>query len=393
MKILFINNWNLDNSLTVSTTFPSLRVLSASDKIEEIVLVTPEYCSMDSLIPIEKVIHMPIRLESCKLFSLFKYICYELEYKKALLEIVKKYAFDKIIARGAPAGGRAWWLHKKTGIPFYVESFEPHADYMYEAGVWSKFDPRYLVQKYWEKGTIENASGLMPVADNYKNVLIQEGAKEENIQTIPCTVDIDIFAYNLNARHRIRQKLNIPEDSIVGIYVGKFGDIYYDEEAFESFETAFDDIQNFHLILLSPIPAEKLRERITQYTGINKENVHLFFVKQHEVPSYLSAADFAYEFHRTKPSTLFCSPIKVGEYWANGLPIIISKGVGDDAQIIKEAKAGGIFELETNNYKQALAEVLYILNRNHKEAIVQLAQQYRSRQSIEEGYRNLGFIK
>lgn len=393
MRILFINNWELGNSLTVSTTLPALQILSQSELVDEVVLVTPEYEAVESDLTIDKVVHVPVRFDDCKLPSLFKYICWEQKYKKVLMEISKHHTFDRILARGAPAGGRAWWLHKMTGTPFYVESFEPHADYMHESGVWGKIDPRYLIQKYWERGAIKNASGLMPVADNYRDVLIQNGAAQERIQTVPCTVDIDKFAYNQKDRQHIRNELNIPENSTVGVYVGKFGDIYYDEEAFEAFEAAFKNIPNLHLILLSPISDEDIKERIARYSDIDTERIHHFLVKPYEVPAYLSAADFAYEFHRAKPSTSYCSPVKVGEYWANGLPVLISKGVGDDALIIKEAKAGGIFDLEANNHKQALEDVLKVLNTDHKEAIVELARRYRSRDRIEDGYKKFGFIR
>lgn len=392
MKILFINNWGLDNALTISTTLPALRILAQSPRVDQIAFVTPEHLAIDTELGIDKVLHSAVRLDKCSWPSMLNYICWERQYQKVLLDLTRKYAFDRIIARGAPAGGRAWWLHKKTGIPFYVESFEPHADYMSEAGVWNKVDPRYLVQKHWEKEAIEHAAGLMPVAENYRNLLLHKGVPAKNVRTIPCTVDVNAFAHSVKERHRIRGTLGIPPNSIVGIYVGKFGDLYYDEKAFEAFEIAFENIPDFQLILLSPISDEKLQQSISNHPNIDAKRIHHFLVKPFEVPGYLSASDFAYEFHRAKPSTLYCSPIKVGEYWANGLPIIISKGVGDDAQIIQQTKTGGVFDPAINNHKQALDKVLAILKTEHKEAIVALAQQYRSRHAIEEGYREMGFI-
>ena len=44
------------------------------------------------------------------------------------------------------------------------------------------------------------------------------------------------FAYDATAGQRVRQRLGYAASApIVGIYVEKFGDIYYDEEAFELF--------------------------------------------------------------------------------------------------------------------------------------------------------------
>lgn len=389
MKILFINNWELDNPLTVSTTFPAIEVLSGSPKIEQIVLVTPEYEEKYSDIQVPNIVHAPVHLNRCTWPSLLRYVCWEVEYRKVLTELVGKYSFDRIIARGAPAGGRAWWLSEKTGLPFYVESFEPHADYMYESGVWGRFDPRYLIQKYWEKGAIRNAAGLMPVAENYKRMLLMQGAKEENVHTVPCTVDMDQFGYSSDDRQRIRKRLGISLTAVTGIYVGKFGDIYYDKEAFEAFETAFEYIPDFHLILLSSTSKEHIAQRLKEHPGIDRQRVHHTLVKPDEVATYLSAADFAYELHRANPSTQHCSPIKVGEYWANGLPVIISKGVGDDAGIIEEKKIGAIFDPE---YTGVLDEILHLIKTDHKEAIMAVAREKRSRSLIAQGYKKFGMI-
>ena len=388
MNILYINNWELNNPLTISTTIPNLKVLSSFGSINKIVLVTPEYVKSDDTINISKVIHKPIYLDSCTLPSIFKYICQEIKLAKFLLKLTKEYKFNRILARGSPSGGRAWGLSKKTKIPFYVESYEPHSDYMYDAGVWTKLDPRFIIQKYWEKGAMRYASGLFPVSNNYKKKLIDIGVSKDKIAVIPCSADIDKFKFDINRRDYIRKKLNIQKDDIVGIYVGKFGGIYYDKEAFEAFEIAFKKIKTFHLILLSPISSSDLKNKLDMFADINPNRIYHCFVHQSKVADYLSASDFAYALIKSKPSTLYCSAIKIGEYWANGLPIVLSKGVGDDAKILEETKLGAIYNIEYVN------DILSIIQQtNYKAKIVDLARKYRNPRMIRDGYIKLGFIK
>jgi glycosyltransferase involved in cell wall biosynthesis len=393
MTILFINNWELDNALTVATTLPALRILAESPGTEKIVFVTPEHGESRTAVEIDKVIHVPVRLDECTWPSLLKYVCWERQYRKVLSNLAKRYAFDCILARGAPAGGRAWWLHQKTGIPFYVESFEPHADYMHESGVWGKNDPRYLVEKYWEKGATRHAAGLMPVTENYKEALLRRGVSERKVQTVPCTVDVDAFAYSQIERGRVREALGIPPDSIVGIYVGKFGDIYYDQEAFAAFETAFESVPGFELILLSPASEAHIHRRTVEHAGIDARRVHHLLVKPGEVPAYLSAADFAYSLIKCTPSKAYCSPVKIGEYWASGLPVITSKGIGDDAKIIEDEGVGGIFDPQKNNHRRALQDVLDVVEKKSRREIAQLARKYRSRERLAAGYKALGLVE
>jgi hypothetical protein len=395
MTLLYINSWSIKDPLTTSTTIPNIEILSKSKLIKRIILVTPEYQEIKgNVIDIDKVEHFSISIETCNQPFLLKYICQEKKAKILLKILSKEYNFDRILARGSSAAGRALWIHKIIKKPFYIESFEPHAQVMKESGVWSFFDPRYLIQSNWERESIKKASGLMPVSHNYKKKLIELGKNENSIAMIPCTVDINNFKYDINKRNNIRKKLNIEKNAIVGIYVGKFGGIYYDKEAFEAFEEAFKTIDNFHLILLSPINTKELKERIDNFKQIDLKRVHHFFVPHSEIVDYLSASDFAYALIKSQPSTKYCSAIKIGEYWANGLPIIISKGVGDDSDIIKKINVGAIFDPKKKNYLECTNKIIEILKTtNYKSKIVNLAFKYRNPLLIKDGYKKLGFLE
>ena len=96
--------------------------------------------------------------------------------------------------------------------------------------------PRYLFQRHWEKRQKQLALGLMSVAENYRQQLISEGVPSDRIVTVPCSVDAMAFAYDATAGQRVRQRLSYAAPApVVGIYVEKFGNIYYDEEVFELF--------------------------------------------------------------------------------------------------------------------------------------------------------------
>ena len=45
------------------------------------------------------------------------------------------------------------------------------------------------------------------------------------------------------------------------------------------------------------------------------------------------------------PCRLSCSAIKIGEYWANGLPVLLTPSVGDDSAIIAAENGGTVFDL------------------------------------------------
>nr|GFD18489.1 hypothetical protein [Tanacetum cinerariifolium] len=137
-------------------------------------------------------------------------------FPRELKAQARAFKADFILARGAPAGALAYLVHRQTGLPFYVESFEPHAEYMRKSGVWRWYDPRYIFQQYWENQQKRRAAGLMPVAENYRRRLMAEGVPAERIITVPCSVSLTDFAFDAEARARMRHRLALPADALVG---------------------------------------------------------------------------------------------------------------------------------------------------------------------------------
>ena len=170
------------------------------------------------------------------------------------------------------------------------------------------------------------------------------------IEVVPCTVNLTQFSIDSVIRNRIRKRLSFEESDIVGVYVGKFGGLYYDEEAFECFNTCYKYWgKQFQLLILSPQPLDEIKSRCLR-VNLPEENVLVKKVSHDEIPDYLNSADFAFTFYTPGSAKQFLSPIKIGEYWACGLPVLISKGIGDDAEIIHKESAGLVYDniLEVN---------------------------------------------
>lgn len=391
MNIMYINGWSISDQLTISTTFPSLKILSQSSMVDEIIFVTPEEVIIKTELEYQKINHIGIPL-GVNSIALSSYFLREIKFLIRLLRICKEKKVDLIFARGAPSGGRASWLAALTRLPFIVESFEPHSQYMRDSGVWSLCDPRFLLQRLWEYCATKRATALLTVSNNFANALRNKGVDHKRVFVLPCTVDIERFRFNNSERSRVRQELGIPHDAIVGIYVGKFGGIYFDlADAIRTFSEAFCEFKNFYLIILSNESRARIDKAIEGIdANVDPDRILVFSVSHSLVPGYLSAADFAYALIREGPSKRFCSPTKVGEYWANGLPVIIPNGIGDDSGIVSNSGLGVVIgDVEGWSYCRRL---WVILSRSeHRCEISELARQNRSSDMIGQVYRELGF--
>ena len=391
MRILFLSYWGLEDPLTISTVFPHLQILQQRADVDSVLLVTIERGgvapSFQLPFPAEKITYAPLVSVPGRNVLVTKADDF-LRFPKQLVQLSASHRSDFLLARGAPAGALAYLVWKQNKLPFYVESFEPHADYMLESGVWRWYDPRYLFQRYWERKQKELARGLMPVAENYRRQLIKEGVPAEQIVTVPCSVNLADFEYDASRRAQVRTQLGFPADAVVGIYVGKFGDIYYNQEAYDLFRAAAEHFgPAFRLIVLTPNPLDEVRARLAA-VGLDSTRSFVTKAPHHEVPGYLSAADFAFAPIKPANCRQFCSPIKVGEYWASGLPVVLTEGVGDDSNIIEQEGGGAIFNVEQpTSIPAAIERVAGILHQpDYRQQTSQLAARHRSPDRARQAY-------
>jgi glycosyltransferase involved in cell wall biosynthesis len=380
----------LADGLTQATAFPHLKILLESEKVEQVVFVTIERGKTKAnnyeILKHPKLVYEPLYSKNYPINLLNKTSDFFFFPRKLKL-LLLKYNIDKVIARAASAGVLICGLCKKIGIPFYVESFEPHADYMIESGTWKKWDPRAIYQKRGEEKTKQWAEGLIPVAFNYKRKLLEEGVSDDKIRVVPCSVNLDTFRFENKHREEIRSQLNIPANAYTGVYVGKFGGTYYDNEAFLLFQKLFVSEPSLRIILLSPDSKEQIISKLQSF-NLPIEMFSILCVKHPEVPSYLSAADFAFSFHFPTKVSFYFSPIKNGEYWACGLPIIISENIGDDYKIVKQENIGEVLPIDWSQKPQVYFDGLIksLKSMHNKEKIRLVAEKYRSVQNCIDAY-------
>jgi hypothetical protein len=386
MNILFLSYWGIAEGLTAATVIPHLHILDGIDEVGKIFFITIERDGVPRHVALPgKVVHMPLTSGKKYLQKVGDFIRFPAMIQKTISS--KKITF--MFCKGSPAGALGYLVHKRTGIEYAVESLEPHAEYMLESGVWKKWGFRYNVQRWWESKQTKTAHYLLPVAGGMKALLISQGVEPDRIHIMPCAVDHHKFRFNQNKRDSVRSSLQISPDCVVGIYVGKFGGLYYDEEAFDVFKYSFDFFENFRLIILTPDNAQDVHSRLLK-KGLGALACHVVKVEHGEVPDYLSAADLAFALIKPSASKKFASPIKIGEYWSVGLPVLITEGIGEDSHIISLNKAGATFRLA--DLQPAFTEMRQVLNDDtlsNRTRIRELALRYRNFERNEEIYRRI----
>jgi len=387
MNLLFISYWGINEGLSQSTVIPNVKILSQNKSVNKVVLVTiergklpkPEYIS-------DKTEHIPI-LSKSNSIPYFGKILDFITIPKTINKFCTTFQINKIIARGAPGGALAYKISKKTGIPYFVESFEPHADYMKDSGVWKKWNLKYIFQKKWEKKQCQTASGIMTVSEGFTNILNDRSIQELEIMTVPCAVDVSEFKFNPTDRFRIRKELGIEKNQKIAIYVGKFGGLYIDKNELNILVPMFRYFPDLHLIILTSNPKNEIEKKLSSYMD-PEHRLYIFNVPHNDVPMYLSASDFAISLVKPFASARFTSPIKHGEYWANGLPVLMTEEIGDERNFLEKEKGGVLFN--EHNLMSSLKKLQKILDDpDHRKKIPELARKYRSFDKVKQAYERM----
>jgi hypothetical protein len=389
MNILYIGYWPLSDPLTIAVINPRLEILSKMNVVKNIFFCSFERGTnaiVSNPIPKVEYVHFISYEKRNVLTTKFSDFT---TWPKFLKSIVVENKIDLIIGNSPFAGGAAYLVWRSTKTPFIVECFEPHADSMLESGVWKRWDPRYLALKYLESKQKKIAWKLQVVSNHYKAKLKSEGVPTQKISMLANCLSIEDFAFNRDQRIRIRTKLGFSESDKIGIYVGKFGGIYYDQEAFELFVKAFRFFgESFRLIILTGENTEKVINNLSKQ-NVDVSRVFVSSVPHAEVMHYLSAADFAFATIKATPIRLYCCPVKNGEYWANGLPILLEDGIGDDSDIIKSEGGGIILGKEKMDSFQSMKDYMSVGRENLSLQIKPIAINHRRLELITNYYEDI----
>jgi glycosyltransferase involved in cell wall biosynthesis len=73
-------------------------------------------------------------------------------------------------------------------------------------------------------------------------------------------------------------------------------------------------------------------------------NVVIRCIAHGEIPPYLALADLGLLLRYPSPVNRVASPVKFAEYLACGVPVLVSRGVGDCAEVVRKERVGYVLD-------------------------------------------------
>ncbi|MBI1343035.1 MAG: glycosyltransferase [Terrimonas sp.] len=386
-NILVLTSWSFKDALVQTYTLPYLEmirnILPASHRI---ILVTEEQESL-ALSPKEmaainhswnsknmRLIGFPYRFFGArKMLSWVNHIVF-------LWKTLKKEQVSVIHAFGTPAGSIGYLLSRISGKPLVIDSYEPHAESMVENGSWKKGSAAFRLLFLMEKWQSKRATVLIGTTAGMENYAFEKyGVKKDRFFVKPACVDLQAFAFR-GKDPQLLQEMGLKE-KVVAVYAGKMGGIYYKDEIFSFIKAAWIYWGDAFRFLMLSNSSRKEIGAVMQKVGLPDHVVISLYIPHAEMPAYLSLGDFGINPVIPVPSKRYCTSIKDGEYWAMGMPVVISPGISDDSDIIIKEGIGIIIDYKQNSgFHQQLEKLDSQLKEKEgiRERIRKIAEQYRS---------------
>ncbi|MDD5569566.1 MAG: glycosyltransferase [Bacteroidales bacterium] len=401
MNILVLTYWSYKEPLIQTYTLPYLKIINkylpSGSKIylqtlekSNLKLSKKEFIKETELLQKENIYLIPFSYSKFGLKAIIKWKFYLLR----LLVIIFSKKIKCIHCWCTPAGVIGYILSVLTGRSLIIDSYEPHAESIVENGDWKRNSFAFKILFFFEKLQSRRAKAVIAATKGFENwAKIKYKTEFENYYVKPACTDFNQFSSQPAKDEMLIKKFGF-ENKIVCVYAGKIGGIYLEKEIFDFFKAASDFWkEKFCVLLLTDTDKEKIEKYISA-SGLNPEIIFSEYIDHKEMHKYLGLADFALNPVKPVPTKRFCTSIKDGEYWAMGLPIVITQNISDDSEIIEKYKIGSIIKDFTyDKYIEAIEEIDSLLRNTDRQTlknkIVDIAKQYRSFEIADEIYKKI----
>lgn len=208
--------------------------------------------------------------------------------------------------------------------------------------------------------TISKVDGVTTVSDALRTLLIETAGATAGCAVVPCCVSTVVPG---DRREELRNSWGVGKDEIVVVYSGTTAAYQHLEDLTIPFMKALMEADSKIRLAFFSSQIDKITMML-QNAGLDIERVLLKKFRQDEVGSALSACDAGILIRKPTLVNRVANPVKIAEYLAAGLPIIIEKGVGGvaDEMFGKGVLKGVNLTTSEANVSDQVAETLSWLN-------------------------------
>ena len=270
--------------------------------------------------------------------------------------LVRQHGIEMIHARSHIPAVIAWTLKKTHNLKLIFDLRGLMAEEYVDAGHWRKDSLPFRLTKTMERRAFAVSDGIVTLTEAIWPVIRDwEGLRGRGLphEVVPCCADLDRFHFDTAARAARREELSV-QDKFVVVYSGSLVDWYPLAEMADFCAEMARLRRDAFFLWLTASPPSRVHEMM-QARGLDALRYTIRAAPPDAVPSYLSASDAGLIFNKPCFSRMASSPVKIGEYLACGLPLILSPGTGDAEMLVTREKLGALVpEFTPDAYRRAI---------------------------------------
>lgn len=248
---------------------------------------------------------------------------------------------------------------------------------------YDQFDQFYTEKESWREETIANEAALARLSDLAFGVSekITDSLREKGARTVyyaPNAVDFELFAEQREETEVPADVARIPKPRVC--YVGGL----CESTDYSIIRFLARELPNYSFVLIGQINATMSdRKKRDVEVLLQEPNVfHLGYRPHAQIPSYLRAMNAGIAAKDISSSAYYCSPLKVYEYLASGIPVVCAP-IAEAAHMKDVVYIASTLQEWVESVQRALHEDCPELRRRRQEFAKQHSWDNRAKQVME----------
>ena len=160
---------------------------------------------------------------------------------------------------------------------------------------------------------------------------------DTKMTVVPCCVDWTRYRDLERERDAMRGKLNL-SDRFVVVFSGSSQRWQLPQESLAVFKIIKNLQPDAHCLVLANEPQRMTR--FVREAGLGENDATVLRVEASDMPRHLAAGDVALLLREECAVNQVASPVKFAEYLASGLPVILTRGIGDYSALVEREGVG-----------------------------------------------------
>jgi radical SAM superfamily enzyme YgiQ (UPF0313 family) len=259
----------------------------------------------------------------------------------SISRIIRKERVRIIHVRGITPGMMVMALAKIFRVKILFDMRGLLAEEYVGGGLWTENSVQFRLVKDAERKMLKRADAITVLTRKHLELNKRiDFVKSRGVpmDVVPCCVDMIKFDYRSDGVGAFKKALGL-DGKFVLMYPGKLGTFYLVDEMLDFYKVMAEKLPGSIFVILTNDDPSVLMQK-AKAAGVEEDRLMVIrAVPFEEMPKYLAAAD-AGVFFINPYKKIGSSPIKMGEFLASGVPVVINPGVGDTEELVRENNVG-----------------------------------------------------